>query len=81
MPPNLRKLVLKVEWSVRSVDWESHVHPSVPQMLSNRQSVATNIAKKRCYEISNATDRDFSKNATKLAVTLASYVRKKEEPY
>ena len=33
------------------------------RMLSYSQTLATNKAKNRCYENSDATDRDYSKNA------------------
>ena len=40
---------------------ESHVLPSQPRTLNNRQALDTNKSETRCYEISKATNRDYSK--------------------
>ena len=40
---------------------ESHELPSQTRTLHDHQTLATNKAENRCYENSNATDRDYRK--------------------
>ena len=52
-------------FDLRPKDFESHALSTQPRTQNYTQTLVTNKAESRCYEISNATDRDDSKKATK----------------
>ena len=51
--------VIPLGFNLQPSDYESHAPATQPQTLSNLQTVALNNAENRCYEVSNATDRDY----------------------
>ena len=67
--PELAKIRLRLGFYLRPRDYESHglmnELTAQPQTLNKSQTRAANKTMNRCNEISNATDRDYSKSATK----------------
>ena len=47
---------------LRSRYYASHILTTQPRTLNKSQTLATNKAENRCYDISNAADRDYSKS-------------------
>ena len=56
---------LRFGFDLRPRNYESHVLITQPQTLNKSQTLAKKEAENRCYEISNATDRDYSESVTK----------------
>ena len=66
----LVKMRLRLRFDLRPRDYESQALTIQPRTLNNSQTITTNEAENRCLKISNATDRHYSKSATK-KVTLS----------
>ena len=61
---------------LRHRNYESHALPTKPRTINLLQTLATNKAENRCYETSNATDRDYSKNVHKRTFLIATFICK-----
>ena len=61
----LLNIRLRLRFDLRPRNYESDALTTRPRTFNKSQTLATNKAENRCYEISTATDRDYSKSATK----------------
>ena len=55
---------LRPEFDMRPTDFASHTLTTQTRTLKKSQTLATNKAEHRSYEIAKATDRDYSQSAT-----------------
>ena len=54
---------LRLEFDLRPRNYESHALTTQQRTLNTSQTLATNETENRCFEIANATDRDYCKIA------------------
>ena len=62
-----KKTRQRIGFDLRPGDYESHALTTQRRTLNKSQTLATNKAEDKFYEISNATACDYSKIATKYA--------------
>ena len=59
------EIQLRLIFDQRPKNYVFHTKNTRLRTLKNSHTLATNKAENRCYENSNATDRDYSKSTTK----------------